>query len=513
MWWGAWMLACTPDQAKKPSATGPAATAHAATHSLVEVTVTPARPSDKPFRWGAEVAGLATVLVESGLSELPDVAATVEGVAPAPGLARPLRTGVAPWTARLEMGDDPALLRFQLEVCDGTGHCLAQQATGSRDRVVEPIADLLGWAAAVLGRPPTDAERAVWTAPISGDPYAVLVCGRSAATWYGILPPVAMEKLGDRNADPIAKAVWLDPGMGLAEWVLGRRESARGEWGSARVAFTGATLGRPGSTAFLADEAAALAASGRAEAATVAWSTLQEAWPLDPRFQLPLAVAASDSGQPLIAARVVQALDPRFLDEPAVVELAVRIADATGPDADYDHLLERWADAYPHEPEPVRRRVALRVRAGRLEEAWDLLPELAARGAGPEAARARMAIGVGIHRYDEAAAAADAVGETAVATRILTRKALAADDHTVPIGLTSIDDPRARQVESVVRLRGGDAEGALAAADDALAAAPFLPEALAARADALRALGRTADADATEAALHLSDPDFDRGTR
>ncbi len=505
--WLAALLACNAEQRLDRSTVEPSAGLAATTHSLVEVAVfPPTGQAAKPFRWRAEVTGLATALVETGLSELPDVSATVTGVPTAPGLSRPLRTGTQQWTARLAMGDDPDLLRFQLELCDKPGRCLAQQATGSRDRVVEPITDLLGWAGEVLGHPPTDAQRAVWAAPISADPYAVLVCGRSAATWYGILPAVALERVGDRNADPIAKAVWLDPAMGLAQWILGRREAARGEWGSARVAFTSATLGRPGSTAFLADEAAALAASGRGEAATVAWRSIQEAGPLDPRYQLPLALSAAESGQAAIAARVVTALDPRFLDEPAVVELSVRIADATGPDENYDLLLERWANAYPQEPEPVRRRIALRVRAGQLEEAWALLPELAQRGAAPEAARGRMAIGVGTERFDEAAAAAEELGETEVATRIRIRKALSGDPTIAPEALSAIPGPRARHVEGMARLRGGDAALALEAADAALADAPWMPEALALRAAALALLGRDQEGAEARAKMTLADP-------
>ncbi|MBA2321546.1 MAG: hypothetical protein H0V89_10355, partial [Deltaproteobacteria bacterium] len=363
MWlWSLALLGCDPDrQENAREADSSAEKDRPATRSLIEIAITPPSratgPEDPPrsgFRWEAEVIGLATALVESGLSELPDVAATVDGVEPAPGIANALRTGSTRWTAELTMDDDPALLRFQLALCDATARCLVQQATGSRDDVVAPITDLLVWAARMLGRPP---RAEVWGAPISPDPYAVLVCGRSAAVFYGVLPPVAPERVGDRNADPIAKAVWLDPGMGLAEWVLGRREAARGEWGTARVAFTSATLGRPGSDGFLADEAAALAAAGKAEAATVAWTALYETAPADPRYPLPLARAATDSDQPTLAAKVVDALAPQFLDEPAVVELAVRIADATGPSADYDQLLARWAEAYPLEPEPVRRRV------------------------------------------------------------------------------------------------------------------------------------------------------------
>lgn len=502
------LLACA--EAPAPAIVGPPADAPdlpPTTGTLIEVVISPPVALGR-FRWEAEVEGLATALLESGLSELPGVVARVATVPPPPGLAAPLRTGMETWTAALSVGDDPSYLGLEVTLCDPVGACATQRATGSRDVVVEPIADLLGWAADILHRAPTPEILEGWRSPVSTDPYAVLVCGRSASTFYGILPPVPPERIGDKGADPITKAVYLDPGMGLAQWLLGRREAGLGEWFDARVAFTGATLSRPSSALYLADEAAALTADEHPEGALLTWTTLGEAWPGDPRFQLPLARTALAAEQPRVAERVVHDLSAPFLDEPPVVELAVRIADAVGPDDDYDVLLARWADAAPDEPEPVRRRINLRIRASRLDEAWHLLPELASRGVTEEAARLTMALGVGTGRWKDAAAAANQLGLSDQAARIAARGALEQDPTVEPPALDALPDPWAKVAAGRVRFARKDAAGALAAADGALKLRRWMPEALALRAGALRALGRVAEAAQAEAELAAADPDF-----
>jgi tetratricopeptide (TPR) repeat protein len=501
------LVGCAPRAAEKRAEKPAPVQAAPPTQSAVQVAIHPPRAQGR-FRWEAEVDGLATALVESGLSELPSVVAHVDTVPTSPGLSSTLRTGEQPWVASLEVGENPSLLAFRLELCDPSGRCTAQQAGGSRDEVVAPVAELLVWAADRLGRPPTVAILDAWQGPVSPDPYAVLVCGRSAATFYGILPPVPAEKIGDKAADPIAKAVFLDPGMGLAEWILGRREAARGEWTSARVAFTGATLSRPGSAPFLADEAAALVEAGKPEGALLTWTSLAEAWPGDPRFQLPLARTALAAEQAKVADKVVRELSPAFLDEPPVVELAVRVADAIGPAGNYDELLARWADAAPHEAEPVRRRINLRIHADRLEEAWQMLPELANRGATDESARLQMAVGVGIGRWKEASDAARRVGENDMADRIDARAALARAPDLVPAAIGAAGDPYVRVSAGRIRLATGDPAGALADADATLASSPWFPEGLALEADALAALGRPEDADAARRRLAWSDPAF-----
>ena len=503
-----WLLfSCADTPAPRVAAPAAAPIGPPPTGTQLEVVIT-APPALGRFRWEAEVAGLSAALLESGLSELPGVVARVSTAPPPPGMSAPLRTGAETWTATLEVGDDSKLLGFQLDLCDPIGACTTQRATGSRDDVGEPVADLLGWAAELLHRAPSAATLEAWRTPVSPDPYAILVCGRSAATFYGILPPVEPERVGDKGADPITKAVYLDPGMGLAQWILGRREAARGEWFNARVAFTGATLSRPSSALFLADEAAALAKGGHPESALLTWTALGESWPGDPRFQLPIARVALAAGQPKVAEKVVRELSAPFLDEPPVVELAVRIADAVGPDADYDVLLARWAVAAPDEPEPVRRRISLRIRASRLNEAWDLLPELAGRGVPDEAARLAMALGVGIGRWEDAAAAANQLGLTDQSTRIAARGALEKAPTVEPPDLDALPDVWAKVAVGHIRFAQKDAAGALVAADGALALRRWMPEALSLRAVALRALGRAAEAAQTEAELAAADPDF-----
>jgi hypothetical protein len=492
-----WLLlaiACGPaGPAPSDAPAVPVAAFRPTTRPAIDVAIAPPTAAGR-FRWEPEVAGLATVLIELGLAELGDTTAHVVTAPPPPGQQQTLSADAARWTAAVALVGPPTLLGVELTLCDPSGRCATQRATGSRDEVVAPVAELLGWAANLLGRPPSPEQVATWQSPVSNDPYAVLVCGRAAATYYGILPPTPPERVGDRAADPIQKAVYLDPAMGLAQWVLGRREAQRGAWGPARVAFTGATLSRPHSAPMLADEADAGARAGRPEGALLTWTTLDTSWPGDPRWQLPLARTALAAGQPAVADRVLQGLDGRFLDEPAVVELAVRVADALGPDDDYDRLLARWADAAPDEPEPVRRRITLRIRANRLDEAWGLLPELAARGAVEESARLQMAVGVGTGRWAEAAVAADGIGAHAVAQRITAAGALAAQPSGVPPALDALTDPLARVVAGTRRLALGDAAGALANADAALTDRPWMPEALGLRADALDRLGRPAEA-------------------
>ena len=99
-----------------------------------------------------------------------------------------------------------------------------------------------------------------WDAPISRDPYAILLAGRSAATWYGLIPGVPEETVGDKRRDVITRAVLVDPQLGFSQWINARRSLLRGFPQLARGAFARASLAQPHRVLYRADEAAAIRA-------------------------------------------------------------------------------------------------------------------------------------------------------------------------------------------------------------------------------------------------------------
>lgn len=481
--------------------------------------------ADVPHR--DELAGHVTGLLELGLADLVDVVPRVGGVVDV-SLGEALTVGAERWRARagvVASRDDA--LTFALMLCpddparrppaepedtDGAPAaapaCWDFEAVGVREAPEAPMATLLGQAVNVLGRATAEGASRDWGRPQSDDEYAVLLAGRAAAVAYGLRPPVADADVGDERRDPLARAVFLDPGTSLGWWLVGRRAVARGEGWAAREAFARGLTARPASVALRADEAVALAAVDKWSVADARWTELAAVAPGDLRFAVPAARAALRAGRPEAAGATLDALPAAFQAERSVAELRVAIADAVGRDEDYDALLAAWEVAAPELAEPVRRRIALRVDERRYEDAYAFVPALEARGAADEAARLAAGLAVGLGRLDEAATHADRAGLADMAARIRARAALAAAPAEVPAAVDASADPIALLAAGEALLAGGHPADALARAERVLAVVPEQPQALDLRARAFDALGRPADAASTRARLRWSDPDY-----
>jgi tetratricopeptide (TPR) repeat protein len=507
------MLACAPEP--PPLVPGSASPEPPATRHVVEVHVRPAIVwSTLPQR--AEIGGLVTGLFEMGLSDLVDVAPEVDGVPPSPGLADRLQTHVEPWTAKLAVtpGEgsgrpgDPASrpLRVGVLLCNPSGGCVNFERPGTRGTLAETMGGLLSDVAHPLGRAPSPAVATRWAGPLSTDPYAQLMCGRSGSIFYGLRDPVDLAVRFDRRADPVAKAVYLDPKMSLGWWFVGRLHASLGNLELAREAFTLGVSAHPDGAVLRADEAVAYGRLEKWDTAWARWREVEALVPGDPRFAVPRARAALKAEKVKEALAILDSLPEAFQSERSVAELRVAIAEATGRSSNYDELLARWQDAAPSDPEPVRRRVALRIDDGRWEEALALTDELKARGAGDEATRQAMALAVGLERYADAAAQARALGLEDEAARIEARGAMAEDPQAVPAIVAASTEPSLLVAAGEALLRGRDPEAALAKADAALAQRPWFAEAHALRARALDALGDAESAAAARRTLRQVDP-------
>jgi Flp pilus assembly protein TadD len=449
----------------------------------------------------AEMSGLATGLFEMGLNDLPHVVASVGAVGVSPGLAHAVETRSEQWTARLALRSAGAALTVEVVLCDGAGLCRAQTAQAQRESLQVAVAELLGWTAAELRIAVLDDVRAGWAQSPSGDAYAVLVAGRAAAVLYGAYPPASDITLGDRRRDPVNRAVHIDPHMGLSAWVLSRRDLARGEPGLARVALSQAFESRPWSAVLQADDAALADMLGRGEASLEAWKLVVERAPADLRFTLPYATAASLAGRLDLATDALDGLPRWAQDDVVVVALRVSVADLAETRGASDALLLRWQRAASTSPEPVRRRIALRVADRDFESARTLVQELSSRGAADEAVRVDLALAMGVNDLDGAVALAEQAGLPALAARVRARKDGAAS-------APPLEGPLAAVVQADARRAAGDANAALDQVNAVLALDPWLPEALAVQAACLDELSRTREADAARERLRSADPDW-----
>lgn len=505
------LLGCAEDAPRAAGPSGPdaldAELIFAEERAVVEVRLAPAEvaPGVSPRD---ELGGLFTALLESGLTDLADVAAMVDGVPPSPSLVDRLQTGAVIWTGRPTITPASDGLSFSLLLCNAEGLCLDHDARGTRDAPHVAVASLLDQAARTLERQPVAGVAATWSLPQSADAYAVLMEGRSGAVFYGLRVAPSPAARGDWRRDPIARAVYIDPSMAVAWWLRGRDQLRWDETHDARESFTRAAIGKPMSVLFQADEAATLAMLHKWDAAWQAWQDVDQRSPADPRFAVQRARAALHAERVKEALAILDALPGRYQDERAVAELRVAIAEATGESSNYDELLARWQRAAPTDPEPVRRRIRIRVEAGDFREALELTDELERRGQREEAARLAMALAIGLDRFATAADKAEALGLPAVASRVRLREALERDDRAVPSMLTEADDPVAHVVAGERLLRAGDTVGALMHAEAALAAEPYFPEALDLQARALEAAGRGADATVARLKLRSADPAY-----
>jgi len=463
---------------------------------VVAISLAPpelARPTH--FRWEPETAGLFTAMTELALGELRDVRVTVDGAPPSPGVSQALTTGEERWRGWLAIGGVDPAVELALTLCDPEGACDQHSAVAPRTHMEQALPALISWASARLGASPREGSSRSWGEPVSADTYAILVAGRGAATWYGLLPAVPEELRGSRTADPIARAVFIDPNMSVARWVQGRRLAADGDLSAARASIVTASVHRASSPVLLADEAALLSSAGSRRAASVAWDAVLDSSPGDPRFLLAQAHATLLDGRVDTAHALTEALAQGRMSEPAVAALRVAVADARGRGDDYDDLLTAWQQADLSAAEPVRRRVRMRSRDGRLQQAWDLLDELARRTNAGEVDQLRMALGLSLGRWEDAATAAERIGNRPLAARIRARGRLTTGEGDVASLLKADPSNQAKLVLAKLDLDAGRSREVLVRTANVLQLEPARPEALAMREAALRSLGSTADAD------------------
>ena len=459
------------------------------------------------FRWEAETRGLVTALVEAGLADLKGVAPEVDGVARSPGLAERVATGAESWTGTLNLGTDPGALVISLDLCDPIGACDHHEATGTREAPFGAVSDMLGSAAAQLHRQVPEAAQARWEQAPSADPYAILLLGRAAATLYGFLPPPDPEQRGHTRLDPFARCVFLDPGMHLAWWIVGRDAAQRGEPGRAVGAFEMTLRQWPERVLYQADLAAAQFSAGEAGRAVAAWSALPPGSERDPRFTVAWARAALTTHDTNGARSILAALPHEVADDPAVVALQVDLAIGDGVGEDVLALLRKWATVAPSQPEPVEREIAALMELGRGEEAAALLPELTRRGRAVTANTLAIPLALERGSWVEAEQAARNLDWVAVADHVSLRAELEADPLVQPIGLLWSAEEDLVLVRATRWLAREAYTDALADAEQILAAHPWSPGGLWVATRARRGLGDTVGADEALARLAQVDPE------
>jgi len=494
------LAGCSPDV---PAELGPEAPPERPPPELTEVNLN-VLDVEAPFRFHQEFRGLATAALELGLSDLPGVVVVIPGDGAPPSLFGPRPRALRLVDARFSARGTEAALSLELEICVAGEGCDAVSAPASREKPWEAFATLLEGAAGVLGAEVDDTTRARWRQPGSKDPYAELLTGRACATFYGLLPATGTP--GDRRSDPVARAVFLDPGQPLAQWIRARWDLlATTDGGKAVDALNRAILDRPGSPLLAADLAATHTWLGRPDLAILAWDELGAAAPDDPRWFEPRTRALLAVGRVEDAQRILDRLPTTFAWDPTWAQVRLRTAEAAGS-ADLDPLLAHWQEADSRAVEPVRRRIDLRVAQGRYADALTFVAPLRTRAPGPgtEALAAALAVAVG----DLEGAAEGAPPE--VAARLRARAERSADPGATVVGLRA-DDPGVLVADGAAALWRSEPEEALRIADRALALAPFHPEARALRARALEAQGRAGATALAWASVWEVDPALDGG--
>lgn len=469
--------------AATPEGSVPASAAAAIPIVLTEVRL-PLPSMEGRFSRESELRGLLTVAVELGLADIAGVVPLVHGDGAPLAFAGTRLPAARQADARLRVRGSDEALELELEVCIAGEGCASTGGVGTTKAPWDSLGTVLEGAALALGVPVEDAVAAAWHKPGSKDPYSELITGRAAAAYFGISPPSL--RPGDRKLDPVVKAVYLDPGQPLAQWLRARWEVASTiDGGVAADCLAKAQMLRPTSPLLAADQAALLTLTGQTNEALMAWEALSGEAPGDPRWRMPLARARLAAGRAEEAVAVLEALPPQFLWDPAVAGLRVSAVEAVDGEADLDPLLARWQSVAVTNPEPVRRRISARVRAKRFEEALDFVGPMRERSPGAGTDALEVALLVALERFDPAAALAP----PDVASWIQARRDLSLNPAEFPVSLPA-DDPVAAQVKAEVALRRHEPAAALAAIDLSLSAAPLAAPSHVLRARALEALGR-----------------------
>jgi len=463
-------------------------------------------------RYDREVAGTVIALYETGLTDLAGVVPHYDRHGPPPGVDRWLTGESKHWTARFSFAYDRDTLQVVLRLCPAGGACKGASASGPREAPEGAITELLVWTAGQMNTPVPAGMVENWSKPLSPDPYAVLVLGRAVASWYGMVDAVNPEERGDPGKDPLARVVLIDPSLSMAHYILARRALDTGRHAVAASAFERARKSSPERFVFEVASAAAAGAAGQWSEARKLWDDLDARWPDDSRFVVPRLEAYLATDMTKEAQSLIDELPDRFDRDPEVARLRVAIADKLGPGNDYELLVAAWETAAEYDPEPVRRHIALRLRDGRLEEAFELLAKLEARGAATEAKQMMIALGAGIGRFEEAAKQAALVGSDSLAERLRLRAALEKDPHQAPPSLLRIPDLDARLLAAKLRAVR-EPDQALAEVRAILRDNRFLAEAIALEINILEKLGRSDEAVRARERLQFADPAFASGPR
>jgi len=463
-------------------------------------------------RYEHEVAGLVVALYETGLADLAGVVPHYDRHGPPPGIDRWLTAESKHWSARFSFAYDRDTLQVVLRLCPASGPCKGASSTGPRESPEGAITELLVWSAGQIDTPVPAGMVEAWSKPLSSDRYAVLVLGRAAASWYGMIDPVDPEERGNPGKDPLTRVVLIDPSLSMAHYILGRRALDIGRYAPAALSFERALESTPDRFVYEAARAAAVSANGQSADARKQWDDIDARWPGDSRFVISRLEAYLANNMAAEAQGLLGELPTRFDRDPEIARLRVGVADSLGPGPDYEQLIAAWEAAAEYDPEPVRRHIALRLRDGRFEEAFELLAMLEARGAATEAKQMMIALGAGIGRFDEAAKQAALVGSDALAERLRLRAALDKNPKEIPPGLLKLPGSDSRLL--VAKMRSGkQPEQALADVRAMLREDRFQAEAIALEVSLLEKLGRFDEAVQARERLQFADPAFASGPR
>ena len=477
------------------------------TQQLVVVQLSDPLPPNAGIR-EREMAGLALALLESSLAEVQHVLPVVQGAQPSPGLASWSVENASFWTAQVSLEESRTAETLRVELCDPSHRCNDQSVTAPLMELPQSLGPLYAGLSQQLKRNPLAGAQETWDAPLTRDSYALRVAGRAAASIYGLLPPVAPEALGDKRRDPVARAVFLDPSLSLAQWLLGRRELMEGRPVSARECFSRALLESQRRVLFRADEAAALLAEGHDTEAVRAWEALRKEAPDDVRFIPGHARALLGAGAWKQAQALLDALPARYQRSLTVLPLRAQLADHGVGTEPSDSILAEWETLSLRDPQPTLQRIQLRVREGKLAEALTLVPSLNQREGGPQAAQLGMALAVGTRDWTLAETEAKAAKLPRVAAAIHARATLEKTPAQIPPELLTASDGAALLARGGAFIAMGRFGSALVEANRLLEQSPWSPEGLALRARAQWGLGRAGDAQHTEALLRFADPDW-----
>lgn len=463
-------------------------------------------------RYAHEVAGIVVALYETGLTDLVGVVPHYDYHGAPPGVDRWLTGASTHWTARFSFGYDRDTLQIVLRLCPADGACRGASASGPRESPEGAITELLVWSASQMNKPVPAGMVEAWSKPLSKDRYAVLVLGRAAASWFGMSDPVDPAERGNPSKDPLARVVLIDPSLSIAHYILGRRALDIGKQSAAAHSFERALQGTPDRFVFQVASAASLNVAEQGAEARKRWDDLDARWPDDSRFVIPRLEAYLATGMAKEAKELLAEMPDRFAHDPEIARLRVAIAEKLGPGPDYEQLLVAWEDAAGYDPEPVRRHIALRLRDGRLQEAFELLGKLEARGATSEAKQMTIALGAGIGRFEDAAKQAVLSGSDRLAQRLRLRAALDKDPRVIPPALFQSPEPELRLLAAKMRA-SAEPERALDDVRNILREDRFFADAIAVEVSLLERLGRSDQAVQARERLQFADPAFVAGPR